>query len=345
MGEITNQDIPKFAKMFKDELTMDNISRSGLVNMCRYMGVPPFGNDNFLRYCLRSKLRTITQDDQRILWEGVSSLTKQELQEACQERGMRATGLTKQGYVRQLSQWLDLRQEALPILGRGAPCSTPPSALAWCSTKKSVPISLLIMSRAFTLQAPDPAKALAQSMSVMDDYVVAEVMIEAASTEEQNTPAYRTRKLESLTRQNELIEEENRKREEAKQAQVGKMRLRHTQGAAELEDAGHASADDVSSQSDRVRCATEDAVDKLVEDAVVEAASRTKERRVLPKVEMQEGERQFAVASDATQEKAKEPCTTEAEIVAPASGVGAGDRLVAPSPRHRRKRRRRLLRF
>lgn len=40
---------------------MDNISRSGLVNMCRYMGVPPFGNDNFLRYQLRSKLRAITQ--------------------------------------------------------------------------------------------------------------------------------------------------------------------------------------------------------------------------------------------------------------------------------------------
>lgn len=45
-------------------------------------------------------------------------------------------------------------------------------------------------------------------------------MIEAASSEEQKTPEYRTRKLESLTRQNELIEEENRKREEAKQAQA-----------------------------------------------------------------------------------------------------------------------------
>ena len=40
---------------------MDNISRSGLVNMCRYMGVSPFGSDNFLRYSLRSKLRAITQ--------------------------------------------------------------------------------------------------------------------------------------------------------------------------------------------------------------------------------------------------------------------------------------------
>lgn len=44
-----------------------------------------------------------------------------------------------------------------------------------CSTKKSVPISMLIMSRAFTLQAPDPARALAQSISAMDDDVVTEV--------------------------------------------------------------------------------------------------------------------------------------------------------------------------
>lgn len=45
----------------QDELTMDNISRSGLVNMCRYMGLTPFGSDNFLRFQLRNKLRAITQ--------------------------------------------------------------------------------------------------------------------------------------------------------------------------------------------------------------------------------------------------------------------------------------------
>lgn len=38
-----------------------------------------------------------------------------------------------------------------------------------------MPISLLIMSRAFTLQAPDPARALAQSISAMDEDVVTEV--------------------------------------------------------------------------------------------------------------------------------------------------------------------------
>lgn len=45
----------------QDELTMDNISRSGLVNMCRYMGLTPFGSDNFLRFQLRNKLRAVTQ--------------------------------------------------------------------------------------------------------------------------------------------------------------------------------------------------------------------------------------------------------------------------------------------
>ncbi|CAM9669822.1 unnamed protein product, partial [Ectocarpus sp. 12 AP-2014] len=311
MGEITNQDIPKFAKMFKDELTMDNISRSGLVNMCRYMGVPPFGNDNFLRYFLRSKLRAITQDDQRILWEGVSSLTKQELQEACRERGMRATGLTKQGYVRQLSQWLDL------------------------STKKSVPISLLIMSRAFTLQAPDPAKALAQSISAMDDDVVTEVMIEAASSEEQKTPEYRTRKLESLTRQNELIEEENRKREEAEQAQEAKKAEEASKAeelkAAEVKEAGEVGADGVSSNV-AAETAEDEAVDKLIEKAAVEAAARTAPGDALPQVEMQEGQQRFRAASGVEAKKGTEPVTTEANLVAPSTGVGVGDRLVASKP-------------
>ncbi|CAB1105642.1 unnamed protein product [Ectocarpus sp. CCAP 1310/34] len=401
MGEITNQDIPKFAKMFKvgrqyalthpsvptllvllvgfaqDELTMDNISRSGLVNMCRYMGVPPFGNDNFLRYCLRSKLRAITQDDQRILWEGVSSLTKQELQEACRERGMRATGLTKQGYVRQLSQWLDLRQLS-------AYCFV----LPLCSTKKSVPISLLIMSRAFTLQAPDPAKALAQSISAMDDDVVTEVMIEAASSEEQKTPEYRTRKLESLTRQNELIEEENRKREEAEQAQEAKKAEEANKAeelkAAELKEAGEVGADGVSSNATAVRCfvrslgpvqvyvaaletsrpgmvvhasarllntflslvamspsmcaslvketAEDEAVDRLIEKAAVEAAARTAPGDASPQVEMQEGQQRFGAPSGVETKKGTEPVTTEADLLAPSRGVGVGDRLVASKP-------------
>jgi LETM1 and EF-hand domain-containing protein 1 len=60
-----------------------------LTGMCTYMSIPPYGSDNFLRFQLRFKIRALKEDDQRILWEGIDSLTKMELREACQERGMR----------------------------------------------------------------------------------------------------------------------------------------------------------------------------------------------------------------------------------------------------------------
>lgn len=58
-----------------------------------------------------------------------SGLTLNPLTVTNQERGMRAYGLTQLGYRRQLQQWLDL------------------------SINKEVPISLLILSRAFTLDS------------------------------------------------------------------------------------------------------------------------------------------------------------------------------------------------
>lgn len=80
--------------------------------------------------------------------------------------------------VKPAGEWLHISP---PVLSRRefvvliAVCPPLVCNCSLCSTKKSVPISLLIMSRAFTLQAPDPAKALAQSISAMDDDVVTEV--------------------------------------------------------------------------------------------------------------------------------------------------------------------------
>lgn len=50
-----------------------------------------------------SVLPACTQaDDQRIVFEGIASLDRKELQEACRERGMRALGLTKEELKQQL---------------------------------------------------------------------------------------------------------------------------------------------------------------------------------------------------------------------------------------------------
>jgi LETM1 and EF-hand domain-containing protein 1 len=183
---LRTEDVTRLARFFKDELTLDNIPRPQLVTLCRYMGLRPYGADGFLRFQLRTKLNSLKEDDRRILWEGLDSLNKLELQEACRERGMRATGLTTEGYRQQLQQWLDL------------------------SINKSVPISLLIMSRAFTLESREfqPEEVLRDSISSMDDDVINEVVLDAASREEADTPELRKRRLESIEFQNEMIEDE-----------------------------------------------------------------------------------------------------------------------------------------
>jgi LETM1 and EF-hand domain-containing protein 1 len=151
---------------------------------------------------LRHKIKTLKEDDQRILWEGIDSLTKMELREACQERGMRSTGLSKEAYRRSLQQWLDL------------------------SVNMNVPISLLIMSRTFFLQeesvtpaSGDEAKSvagLADAISGLDKEVLNEVILEVATSEEKKSdPDVRKIKLEVLSHQNEKIREEQAERESA----------------------------------------------------------------------------------------------------------------------------------
>jgi len=210
---LENDEIIRFAKFFKDEMMLDNLSRPQLVALCRYMGLQPYGNDNFLAFQLRVKVRTIIQDDQRILWEGIHSLTYAELQEACRERGMRHLGLTSLGYRRQLQQWIDL------------------------SINKAVPISLLIMSRAFNLSSKDidPAAALADSIGALDDEILDEVLLEVASTEESGSLSMRLRKLESIKRQNELIEEEYKKRLNQKKKLEAELKKKEEEKKRELQ--------------------------------------------------------------------------------------------------------------
>jgi LETM1 and EF-hand domain-containing protein 1, mitochondrial len=202
-GEMIPPDvIIRYANYFKDDLTLDNMPRMQLINMCKYMGIQPYGSDSFLRFQLRHKIRVLKEDDQRILWEGIDSLTKMELREACQERGMRSTGLSKDAYRRALQQWLDL------------------------SVNKDLPIALLIMSRTFFLreemferEPADDSKSLAglaDAISGMDKEILNEVILDVATKEEKRSDRdVRKIKLEVLSQQNELIREEEQAREAA----------------------------------------------------------------------------------------------------------------------------------
>jgi LETM1 and EF-hand domain-containing protein 1 len=117
------EDIIKVAKLFDDDLTLDNLSRPQLVSMCRYMGINAFGTDNFLRGAIRSRLMNLRRDDQAIYAEGVDELSTSELQAACQSRGIRTTGVSPARLRDELTTWIQLHLHnrvsgVLLILGR-----------------------------------------------------------------------------------------------------------------------------------------------------------------------------------------------------------------------------------
>ena len=63
-NRVSNADLLAVAKLFRDEITLDNIARPQLVSMCKYMGLTPFGPDTFLRLNLRRHLQAISNDDE-----------------------------------------------------------------------------------------------------------------------------------------------------------------------------------------------------------------------------------------------------------------------------------------
>ncbi|KAL6223693.1 hypothetical protein ACLB2K_002552 [Fragaria x ananassa] len=179
---VSNEEILGFAKLFNDELTLDNISRPRLVNMCKYMGISPYGTDAYLRYMLRKRLSRIKADDKLIQAEGVESLSEAELCEECKERGM--LGLRSVEEMRQqLHDWLDL------------------------SLNHSMPSSLLILSRAFYVSGKlKPEEAVRATLTSMPDEVVDTINVTSLPSED--SVSERRRKLEYLEMQEEMIKEE-----------------------------------------------------------------------------------------------------------------------------------------
>ncbi|KAI3610662.1 mrs7 family protein [Moniliophthora roreri] len=119
----SSTDIINVARLFDDDLTLDNLSRPQLVSMCRYMDLNAFGTDNFLRGAIRSRLLNLRRDDQLIDKEGIESLSTSELQAACQSRGIRTTGVSPARLREEISSWINLHLHnrvsgVLLILGR-----------------------------------------------------------------------------------------------------------------------------------------------------------------------------------------------------------------------------------
>lgn len=198
---VTNEQIIKFAKLFNDDFTLDNINRTQLVNMCKFVGISPYGTDTYLRNQLRNKLREIKQDDRLIQLEGVSGLSDEELKSAARTRGMRWEEDRKE-LERQLNDWLEL------------------------SLQNNLPSSLLILSRAFLItHAKDEdtqtatLKDITDTLASLPEEVVTQVSVETALAHESSSEEYK-KKLEYLMREEETI------KQEAKDSEAREKRLK-----------------------------------------------------------------------------------------------------------------------
>ena len=101
-------DILKVAKLFFDDLTLDNLSRPQLISICRYLGLNAFGTDNFLKGYIMRRLEHIKRDDELIAAEGVDSLSTSELQHASSSRGLRTVGVSPARLREQMNTWIQL---------------------------------------------------------------------------------------------------------------------------------------------------------------------------------------------------------------------------------------------
>lgn len=193
----TKDDVIKVCRMFKDDLTLDNLSRPQLVGICKYMNLNTFGTDAMLRYQIRHRMRQIKRDDKAISYEGVDSLSVPELQMACASRGLRTHGLSPGKLREDLQMWLDLR------------------------LKYSIPSTLLVLSNAYMYtsgrekEIDTQIEALQAVLSSIPEELFHEIELEVHNAEGAATNKQR---LEVLKEQQELIEEENEQAESTKES-------------------------------------------------------------------------------------------------------------------------------
>jgi LETM1 and EF-hand domain-containing protein 1 len=208
----TAEDVVKVCKVFRDDLTLDNLSRPQLVSMCRYMNLNTFGTDMMLRYQIRHRMRQIKRDDKAIAYEGVESLTVSELRMACAARGIRTHSVSPARMREDLQAWLDLR------------------------LKDGVPSTLLVLSNAYMYgqgsgEGSSQIDALIGVLSSIPEELFHEIELEVHNAEGAATNKQR---LEVLKEQQELIEEENAQDEESQSS--GMATPRDTENIDEKEE-------------------------------------------------------------------------------------------------------------
>lgn len=194
----SNEQLIQVARLFKNDQVLDNLSRTQLVAMCKYMNLRPFGTDSILRYQIRHRLLNIIKDDKVIDYEGVDTLTIPELQLACLQRGIKTSDSSPAKLRDDLETWLDLR------------------------LRQKIPSTLLILASAYTYGDKTNSiesyyDALLAVLSSIPDEVYNVAKLELSDDSKL--------KLNILKEQEELIEEENQREKDTVNRVKDKIKL------------------------------------------------------------------------------------------------------------------------
>ena len=193
-SHLDNDKIMKFAKVFEDDITLDNMDRNQLSAICRLLNLTPIGTSNFLRLQIELRLRHLKADDRLIQREGMDRLSHVELQNANQERGMPAFGLSEGRLKAQLGEWIAL------------------------SLNYKVPPSLLLLSRTlYNVDNLAPTQKIVSAISALP---------EKAASATSATIGEREGKIRNVVRLEQIREEERKIAEEAnEQAKLEKIKM------------------------------------------------------------------------------------------------------------------------
>ena len=224
----TRDDVIKVAKLFDDELTLDNLSRPQLVSICRYMQMTAFGTDNYLRFQIRHSLNRIRQDDMVISNEGTDSMSYQELLVACQSRGVWTHNRTREQLKEGLDVWINLH------------------------IREKISGTLLILSRAFYFVGePEDANATYNDMQIrgleLTMSSLPDKLLNEAELHFSKEAATNKQRLEVLQEQEELIEDEAEQEEEvqaARNAEKSRKDAETKEASKIVPNAGNVTNDD-----------------------------------------------------------------------------------------------------
>ncbi|PFH32205.1 LETM1 family protein [Besnoitia besnoiti] len=115
-------EILSFARLFKEEFVLEKLDLQTLQVMCRLLGLQPYGMRSHVVLQLRYHLNHIHREDREFMWEGVDTLSHDELVEACKDRAMKFHNISDDDMREEMRQWLAISSHK----------DIPPLLLLWC---------------------------------------------------------------------------------------------------------------------------------------------------------------------------------------------------------------------